>query len=160
MYQGGWLSLRIFIFFFFFNDTATTEIYTLSLHDALPILRRVLQRHPLDLGRIDDPRLHHVDVVHAVRVVAAVRRGLTLDLLDDHAALEPRVLDDLANRLLERPLHDHRAHLLVAVGLHTIDGLRRAEQRDATARHDAFLDRRAGRVQRVLHAGLLLLHRR
>src|SRR5256885_7692002 len=28
--------LNIF-FFFFFNDTATTEIYTLSLHDALPI---------------------------------------------------------------------------------------------------------------------------
>src|SRR3712207_7185622 len=25
---------------FFFNDTATTEIYTLSLHDALPILRK------------------------------------------------------------------------------------------------------------------------
>src|SRR5476649_817647 len=35
--------------FFFFNDTATTEIYTLSLHDALPILRlpRAGQRwHP------------------------------------------------------------------------------------------------------------------
>src|SRR5258707_10807746 len=28
---------RYFHFFFFFNDTATTEIYTLSLHDALPI---------------------------------------------------------------------------------------------------------------------------
>src|SRR5689334_23618468 len=28
-----------FYFFFFFNDTATTEIYTLSLHDALPISR-------------------------------------------------------------------------------------------------------------------------
>src|SRR5256885_11137677 len=28
-------------FFFFFNDTATTEIYTLSLHDALPILRQL-----------------------------------------------------------------------------------------------------------------------
>src|SRR2546422_87195 len=27
----------LIIFFFFFNDTATTEIYTLSLHDALPI---------------------------------------------------------------------------------------------------------------------------
>src|SRR5258705_933649 len=27
-------------FFFFFNDTATTEIYTLSLHDALPICLR------------------------------------------------------------------------------------------------------------------------
>src|SRR2546429_3877646 len=28
------------MFFFFFNDTATTEIYTLSLHDALPISSR------------------------------------------------------------------------------------------------------------------------
>src|SRR2546427_9482149 len=31
------LLFSIFSFFFFFNDTATTEIYTLSLHDALPI---------------------------------------------------------------------------------------------------------------------------
>src|SRR2546430_15977210 len=30
-------SLSFTCFFFFFNDTATTEIYTLSLHDALPI---------------------------------------------------------------------------------------------------------------------------
>src|SRR3712207_6948797 len=27
----------LYVLFFFFNDTATTEIYTLSLHDALPI---------------------------------------------------------------------------------------------------------------------------
>src|SRR3989449_9273021 len=33
-------------FIFFFNDTATTEIYTLSLHDALPIYGR---RHPRDV---------------------------------------------------------------------------------------------------------------
>src|SRR6266487_6894631 len=31
------LALDCFFFFFFFNDTAPTEIYTLSLHDALPI---------------------------------------------------------------------------------------------------------------------------
>src|SRR5256885_12833514 len=30
----------LFSIFFFFNDTATTEIYTLSLHDALPICAR------------------------------------------------------------------------------------------------------------------------
>src|SRR5574337_1685964 len=30
-------SVALFLLFFFFNDTATTEIYTLSLHDALPI---------------------------------------------------------------------------------------------------------------------------
>src|SRR5439155_22729452 len=29
--------VRVYFCFFFFNDTATTEIYTLSLHDALPI---------------------------------------------------------------------------------------------------------------------------
>src|SRR5256885_8533607 len=31
------LHVPLSFFFFFFNDTATTEIYTLSLHDALPI---------------------------------------------------------------------------------------------------------------------------
>src|SRR5256885_13068941 len=45
----------LFIFrFFFFNDTATTEIYTLSLHDALPILPELgprLFHGTLRLGR-------------------------------------------------------------------------------------------------------------
>src|SRR2546430_3295808 len=39
--------------FFFFNDTATTEIYTLSLHDALPILWNLLPHGQLDLCRAD-----------------------------------------------------------------------------------------------------------
>src|SRR5215475_14863048 len=34
------MPLLLLILFFFFNDTATTEIYTLSLHDALPIYVR------------------------------------------------------------------------------------------------------------------------
>ena len=46
---------------FFFNDTATTEIYTLSLHDALPIY--------MGLGREDDA---------AVAKVYAQEAGLTL----------------------------------------------------------------------------------
>src|SRR5438067_6264923 len=40
-----------FFIFFFFNDTPTTEIYTLSLHDALPIslaVYRVTKRFPAD----------------------------------------------------------------------------------------------------------------
>src|SRR5215471_14844776 len=41
-----------FLFCFFFNDTATTEIYTLSLHDALPISERAPIHHQLDL-RVD-----------------------------------------------------------------------------------------------------------
>src|SRR3712207_9327600 len=38
-----------FVLFFFFNDTATTEIYTLSLHDALPILVALSFAAPLAL---------------------------------------------------------------------------------------------------------------
>src|SRR6266581_6571012 len=42
----------LFVLFFFFNDTATTEIYTLSLHDALPISRPV-RGHGVELGAGD-----------------------------------------------------------------------------------------------------------
>src|SRR6266487_6852258 len=37
MYSLALRVLLTYFLFFFFNDTATTEIYTLSLHDALPI---------------------------------------------------------------------------------------------------------------------------
>src|SRR5437667_5622516 len=50
---------RCFLRFFFFNDTATTEIYTLSLHDALPIYRGAEQvvehgdERPAGRGRVE-----------------------------------------------------------------------------------------------------------
>src|SRR5690554_8157370 len=37
------MSMSLSTIFFFFHDTASTEIYTLSLHDALPILTKSLQ---------------------------------------------------------------------------------------------------------------------
>src|SRR2546429_65313 len=43
--------MSIYFSFFFFNDTAPTEIYTLSLHDALPIYRSRWDRGRLDEGR-------------------------------------------------------------------------------------------------------------
>src|SRR2546430_7064604 len=53
-----------FCFFFFFNDTATTEIYTLSLHDALPISLRndgpeLLDHHRQHRRRYRSPRPEH-----------------------------------------------------------------------------------------------------
>src|SRR5467141_3153755 len=41
--------------FFFFNDTATTEIYTLSLHDALPIFSRLKGAGAILLGNTNTP---------------------------------------------------------------------------------------------------------
>src|SRR2546426_12788546 len=51
MYRHSSSLLRIFTFFFFFNDTATTEIYTLSLHDALPISFRLCRRRAAGVAR-------------------------------------------------------------------------------------------------------------
>src|SRR5438093_11577667 len=57
-----------FYIFFFFNDTATTEIYTLSLHDALPILEigagiagRAGLQDRRQAARGNDPRHLHAD---------------------------------------------------------------------------------------------------
>src|SRR2546429_4398034 len=51
---------RLTLFIFFFNDTATTEIYTLSLHDALPIFGEVgVASRPRDGQR---PELSRLDV--------------------------------------------------------------------------------------------------
>src|SRR6266498_2309192 len=62
---------RIFVFFFFFNDTATTEIYTLSLHDALPISRADWHAALAALGAIDG-----MDLLGVPDEVLEVRRGL------------------------------------------------------------------------------------
>src|SRR5258708_27380690 len=55
------MSLVVRSAFFFFNDTATTEIYTLSLHDALPIyglaVGLLAQRRPVDTGRVPRPAI-------------------------------------------------------------------------------------------------------
>src|SRR5258705_12541051 len=52
-------------FFFFFNDTATTEIYTLSLHDALPILHQPRGR---DRSRQSVRAVPHHDADPRVRI--------------------------------------------------------------------------------------------
>src|SRR2546426_12843536 len=54
--------------FFFFNDTATTEIYTLSLHDALPISRAHQQlERVVETGRVASLRPDHgLEAVHRV----------------------------------------------------------------------------------------------
>ena len=58
--------LRFVCFFFFFNDTATTEIYTLSLHDALPILLEF--PNLFDLSALVRPINFPKGEVHLVRL--------------------------------------------------------------------------------------------
>src|SRR5438874_9228273 len=43
----------IYFYFFFFNDPATTEIYTLSLHDALPICLITASTRSIDCSTLD-----------------------------------------------------------------------------------------------------------
>src|SRR2546430_12458979 len=62
MYYYSFIILILFYNLFFFNDTATTEIYTLSLHDALPISLR--RPHASQKSRIDDCRRHRIGSGH------------------------------------------------------------------------------------------------
>src|SRR2546426_3477836 len=103
------------LYFFFFNDTATTEIYTLSLHDALPIylhalgdlllepllavLRRDARAERLSLVPAlgEDARQATGDIV-ALRVGhedehAPVHRGLLFDDLEQHPILGVEVIE-------------------------------------------------------------------
>src|SRR2546421_4883713 len=63
------------LFFFFFNDTATTEIYTLSLHDALPISGRLLggQQGHLRLFDLELQTVLHLLVLGFRRAKRALR---------------------------------------------------------------------------------------
>src|SRR5256886_11620222 len=85
--------------FFFFNDTATTEIYTLSLHDALPI--------SLALGReVLDAIL--VDRVRALGVELRERTRVTDVLVDDGHVVGVEAMD------ADTRVHVFRAPLVVA----------------------------------------------
>src|ERR1039458_1900093 len=77
----------------FFNDTATTEIYTLSLHDALPILARF---HPPHRRSLELRQLRPLAVRHAEHY----RLRLQADLrgIEEAARLPPHHLSARRNR--------------------------------------------------------------
>src|SRR5437867_11571803 len=86
------------IFLFFFNDTATTEIYTLSLHDALPICGQDRDRKIDDGGQ--ERRVGLLDVR---------RRGRGEEAGADAARLA-------SGHRVERRLGRHGERVLVVVG--------------------------------------------
>src|SRR3712207_7947293 len=69
---------------FFFNDTATTEIYTLSLHDALPISRRRAARAVH--GDRPELRLVRHDVLRGVAARLARRGRRALHRSEEHTS--------------------------------------------------------------------------
>src|SRR2546430_8456154 len=84
-------------FFFFFNDTATTEIYTLSLHDALPISKHQILRRSKKLGKRGFDRVLHTDAV-AVPTTLQFRKGI--DARSEEHTSELQSQSNLVCRLL------------------------------------------------------------
>src|SRR2546425_8398243 len=93
------------ILFFFFNDTATTEIYTLSLHDALPISEDVAQEALLRAYRRFD-RLRDRNRFRAWLVRIAFRLALRSE---EHTS-ELQSLAYLVCRLL---LEKKKKHMII-----------------------------------------------
>src|SRR5260221_8947003 len=87
------LSLSYDLLFFFFNDTATTEIYTLSLHDALPIYNRFAVANRFDRTAFIDGR----NTWSCRRVFD--HRGRVADRSEEHTS-ELQSHSDLVCRLL------------------------------------------------------------
>src|SRR5438874_1088749 len=119
---------------------------------------RVLQGTARDLRWIDDARLYQVGVFAGGDVVAFVALA-RLDFLNDERAFLASVIGELSGRLFDRATHDLHAQLLVAFkALDVIERFLRANERDAAARDNAFLNRRARSMQGVFHASFLLFH--
>src|SRR5258708_34942491 len=75
------------LLFFFFNDTATTEIYTLSLHDALPILADVLAAQPVTTNLLKFMRasIKMIGVSNLQSFIASMTQKLTLSDISDES---------------------------------------------------------------------------
>src|SRR3712207_7810484 len=92
--------------FFFFNDTATTEIYTLSLHDALPILlpadtSRVPMNRPVRPVRDRDaPRFRPFLATPASRMGVTIRSEEHTSELQSRQYLVCRLLLEKKKKLL------------------------------------------------------------
>src|SRR5712671_2150159 len=141
---------------FFFGTSATTasvEISRAATDAAFWIATRttlVGSMIPMEI------RLTYSPVYESNSVGVLV---LLEDLADDDRAVLARVDRDLACRPGERLADDLDAGLLVVVrGLDALELLGSTEQSDAAARHDAFLNRRTGRMHRVINAILALPH--
>src|SRR2546429_8207189 len=76
--------------FFFFNDTATTEIYTLSLHDALPICRRFRAAAPCAGAKCQGPRVWRIEKITMPGTTAVPDIELVVKISAAEEAAQPR----------------------------------------------------------------------
>src|SRR5712672_940952 len=96
-FDGHAVVYLLYPFFFFFNDTATTEIYTLSLHDALPIWLAFLAppaRHFLNSSFANLPRFReferepHLDMNAEDASSRGIRDGDKVRVFNDRGSYE------------------------------------------------------------------------
>src|SRR2546430_8222278 len=104
----------MFCFFFFFNDTATTEIYTLSLHDALPICR---PRRPHPTRSAPRPSRPGRPSLSSRRSSRPCRRWWGSARSEEHTS-ELQSQSNLVCRLLLEKKKKTHSHLLAITHLH------------------------------------------
>src|SRR5438034_3264522 len=90
-----WFSITrsrfLYFYLFFFNDPPTTEIYTLSLHDALPILA-LMRSSETQARAIDVLAQQHISDTQSVEAVTRLRSEEHTSELQSHSDLVCRLL--------------------------------------------------------------------
>src|SRR2546429_5564369 len=102
--------------FFFFNDTATTEIYTLSLHDALPIFHPSRRDHAAALRHVRRDRHRPV---HRARF--ALRHPRRRRRSEEHTSELQSRLHLVCRLLLEKKKIGRELHAMLGIMLATPD---------------------------------------
>ena len=103
---------------------------------------RVLQCRPHHFGRVDDAGLNQVFVNTFIGIETKATLALA-DLMHYHIAFLPGIVSNLPERHLQSIVNDLSPGLLIAACLDLQSRFPAANQRDATARHNAFFDRRS-----------------
>src|SRR3712207_8826813 len=102
------------LLFFFFNDTATTEIYTLSLHDALPIFQNMDLDCAISKADTEELGFEFLETLFILHYLLPFRGNLLLDrkstrLNSSHANISYAVF------CLKKKKTTHKIHMLTLI---------------------------------------------
>ena len=119
---------------------------------------RILQRRSDHFGRVNDTGFNHIGIFVGRRIITVVIIRTLQQLSGNNSPVNTGIFGNLTDRSLQSAANDIHADALILIGrLNLFQSLGRIQQSRAAAGNDAFLDRGARSVQRVVNTVFLFL---